>query len=75
MFAVASLIGPLIGGLFVQHLRWRWVFYINLPVGAVALVVTAVVLPGALTRVHHVIDYAGTEEYLLAAASAPAWCC
>jgi EmrB/QacA subfamily drug resistance transporter len=67
VFGVTSVIGPLIGGFFVQNLSWRWVFYVNVPIGAVALVVTAVVLPGALTRVHHVIDYAGT--ILLAAAA------
>ncbi len=60
MFAVATVIGPLIGGLCVTYLSWRWVFYINLPFGVLALVVTQAVLPGGLRKVHHKIDYAGT---------------
>jgi MFS family permease len=67
MFAVATVIGPLIGGLCVTYLSWRWVFYINLPLGILALFVTGAVLPGHLRRVHHSIDYAGT---LLLAGSA-----
>ena len=67
MFAVATVIGPLIGGLCVTYLSWRWVFYINLPLGILALFVTGAVLPGHLRRVRHAIDYAGT---LLLAGSA-----
>jgi EmrB/QacA subfamily drug resistance transporter len=69
MFAVATVIGPLIGGLCVTYLSWRWVFYINLPLGILALFVTGAVLPGHLRRVRHTIDYAGA---LLLAASATA---
>ena len=60
MFGVATVIGPLIGGLCVTYLTWRWVFYINLPFGILALFVTGAVLPGSLRRVHHTIDYLGT---------------
>ncbi len=69
MFAVATVIGPLIGGLCVTYLSWRWVFYINLPLGILALFVTGAVLPGHLRRVSHRIDYAGA---LLLAGSATA---
>jgi EmrB/QacA subfamily drug resistance transporter len=59
-FGIASVLGPLIGGFFVDNLSWRWVFYINLPIGLVALLVTAAVLPASPTRSKHQIDYLGT---------------
>ncbi|MEU9568658.1 MFS transporter [Streptomyces massasporeus] len=65
VFGATSVLGPLLGGLLTQHLSWRWVFYVNLPVGVVALAVIATVLHIPRTAQRHVIDYLGT--FLIAA--------
>ncbi|MEU0113904.1 MDR family MFS transporter [Streptomyces bobili] len=60
VFGATSVLGPLLGGLFTEHLSWRWVFYVNLPLGAVALAVIAAVLRIPRKSAKHVIDYLGT---------------
>ncbi|MFD5771118.1 MFS transporter, partial [Streptomyces sp. NPDC127049] len=56
VFGATSVLGPLLGGLFTQHLSWRWVFYINLPIGVVALFVIAAVLHIPVRSTRHTID-------------------
>jgi EmrB/QacA subfamily drug resistance transporter len=68
MFGVATVAGPLVGGWLTDDVSWRWVFYVNLPIGVVALGVVIAALHVKLNRQKHKLDYLGM--LLLAAASA-----
>ncbi|UYQ61854.1 MDR family MFS transporter [Streptomyces peucetius] len=67
VFGATSVLGPLLGGFFTEHLTWRWVFYINLPIGVVALLVIAAMLHIPVRKTRHTIDYLGT--FLIASAA------
>ena len=58
-FAMASIAGPAVGGLIVDNTTWRWIFYINLPVGALALLVISLTMPRRRERREHSIDWLG----------------
>lgn len=66
VFGTASVVGPLTGGFLTDHLSWRWVFYVNIPLAAIALLVTSAVLPASTRRPQARVDWTGTA--LLAAA-------
>ena len=59
VFGLSSIAGPLAGGFFVDHLSWRWIFYVNLPLGVLSLVIFAVAFKPKGVRTKHKIDYPG----------------
>jgi EmrB/QacA subfamily drug resistance transporter len=64
VFGLATIIGPLIGGSITDNWGWRWVFYVNMPIGAIAIVTAGFVMPRTLTRKHHTIDYIGAASLI-----------
>ena len=59
VFGIATIVGPPLGGLLVDHLSWRWIFYINLPTGAVALFLVGAILRSRTPEQQRTIDYLG----------------
>src|ERR1700752_1576262 len=59
MWATAAVAGPLLGGTLTDAASWRWIFYINIPLGALALIVVMRTMPGQSTRSQHSVDYLG----------------
>ncbi|MEV0122623.1 MDR family MFS transporter [Streptomyces sp. NPDC050703] len=59
VFGVSTVIGPLLGGLFTDHLSWRWAFYVNVPIAIVVVLAAARTIPVVRSAVRPVIDYLG----------------
>ncbi|MEC3979693.1 MDR family MFS transporter [Amycolatopsis sp. H20-H5] len=59
VFGVVTVAGPMLGGLFVDHLSWRWAFYVNIPLVVVVLIVAAASMPNARAALKPVVDYLG----------------
>ncbi|MFF7627319.1 MDR family MFS transporter [Streptomyces cyaneofuscatus] len=59
VFGISTVIGPLLGGLFTDHLTWRWAFYVNVPIAIVVVIAAARNIPSVKGVGRPVIDYAG----------------
>jgi EmrB/QacA subfamily drug resistance transporter len=59
VFGLTTIIGPTLGGWITDNWGWRWVFYVNMPLGAIAILTAGFVLPRTVRRVRHTIDYFG----------------
>lgn len=67
VFGTTTVLGPILGGFFTDQLSWRWVFYVNIPLGAVVLVLTALVVPSTTRSERRPsLDYAGFALFSIA---------
>lgn len=69
VFGLSSVAGPLLGGYLTDAINWRWIFYINLPVGIAALIITSMALKMPVVRREHSIDYLGASLIVAAVSS------
>ena len=69
VFGTSSVLGPVLGGFFTDGPGWRWIFYINIPIGLAALVITSVALKIPVVRRDHAIDYLGATTIVAAVSS------
>lgn len=65
VFGLATIVGPLLGGAITDNWGWRWTFYVNMPVGAFALLVAGLTMPTIVARRQHRIDYLGSAALVL----------
>jgi EmrB/QacA subfamily drug resistance transporter len=67
VFGLASIVGPTLGGWITDNWGWRWVFYVNMPVGVIAILTAGIVMPKIVIRRQHVIDYLGVVTLIAGA--------
>src|SRR5947199_1334394 len=60
VFGLATILGPILGGTITDNWGWRWVFYVNMPIGVIAILTAGFVLPKLVNRRKHIIDYLGS---------------
>ncbi|MFE7108781.1 MDR family MFS transporter [Streptomyces sp. NPDC057575] len=69
VFGVSTVIGPLLGGLFTDHLSWRWAFYVNVPIAIVVVIAAARTIPSVKAAGRPVIDYLGITTVTVGASA------